>query len=158
MILVTLGTQDKSFTRLLKQIDKEITNKNIKEEVIVQAGYTKYESKNMQIFDYMSKEELENLIKKCNLLITHSGVGFIFNGLTNNKKVIVVPRLSKYKEHNNDHQVQIAEEFSNEGYVIYAKDLKRLGKYLEYSKKFEPKKLIHNPKIIETIENFIDNI
>ena len=31
MILVTLGTQDKSFDRLLKAIDKEIENKNIKE-------------------------------------------------------------------------------------------------------------------------------
>ena len=30
MILVTLGTQDKSFDRLLKAIDKEIENKNIK--------------------------------------------------------------------------------------------------------------------------------
>ena len=31
MILVTLGTQDKEFTRLLKAIDKEIEKGNIKE-------------------------------------------------------------------------------------------------------------------------------
>ena len=41
MILVTLGTQDKSFSRLLEQIDKEIKKGNIKEKVIVQAGCTK---------------------------------------------------------------------------------------------------------------------
>ena len=48
MILVTLGTQDKSFERLLK-IDELIDKQVIKEEVIVQAGHTKYESNNMEI-------------------------------------------------------------------------------------------------------------
>ena len=67
MILVTLGTQDKSFDRLLKAIDKEIENKNIKEKVIVQAGYTKYKSDNMKIFDLVSEEELEKLVKKCKI-------------------------------------------------------------------------------------------
>ena len=63
MILVTLGTQDKSFDRLLKAIDKEIENKNIKEKVIVQAGYTKYKSDNMKIFDLVSEEELVKLVR-----------------------------------------------------------------------------------------------
>ena len=47
MILVTLGTQDKGFERLLKQVDEEIKKGNIREKVVVQAGYTKYESPNM---------------------------------------------------------------------------------------------------------------
>ena len=104
MILVTLGTQDKSFDRLLKAIDKEIENKNIKEKVIVQAGYTKYKSDNMKIFDLVSEEELEKLVKKCDLLITHGGVGSILLGIRNNKKVIAAARLKKYGEHTNDHQ------------------------------------------------------
>ena len=86
MILVTLGTQDKKFDRLLKAIDKEIENKNIKEKVIVQAGYTKYKSNNMEIFDLVSEEKLEKLIKQCDLLITHGGVGSILLGIRNNKK------------------------------------------------------------------------
>ena len=47
MILVLLGTQNNSFHRLLEEIDKLIEKKVINEKVIVQAGYTKYESKNM---------------------------------------------------------------------------------------------------------------
>ena len=38
MILVTLGTQDKSFIRLLDAIQKEIDKGNIKDEIVVQAG------------------------------------------------------------------------------------------------------------------------
>ena len=59
MILITLGTQDKEFTRLLEKVDELIEEKVIKEEVIVQAGYTKYKSKSMKIFDYVSKKKLE---------------------------------------------------------------------------------------------------
>ena len=158
MILVTLGTQDKSFERLLKYIDKEIKKGNIKEQVIVQAGYTQYKSDNMKIFDYVSQEKLNEYIKKCDYMITHAGVGSILNGLENNKKVIVVPRLSKYGEHNNDHQVEIAKEFSEEGYVIYLKKLKYLNNVIKNLNEFKPNKLKHNTQIIETIEKFIDNI
>ena len=53
MIFVSLGTQDKSFSRLLELLDKEINKGFITDNIIVQAGYTKYESKNMEIFDYL---------------------------------------------------------------------------------------------------------
>ncbi|UKI27648.1 MAG: hypothetical protein L6V91_03385 [Bacilli bacterium] len=43
MILITLGTQDKQFTRLLESVQKEIDKGNIKDEVVVQAGHTKFE-------------------------------------------------------------------------------------------------------------------
>ena len=158
MILVTLGTQDKSFDRLLKAVDKEIKNGNIKDEVIVQAGYTKYESDNMKIFDYVSEEDFKEYIDKCDLMITHSGVGTILNAMEKNKKIIVVPRLSKYKEHNNDHQIEIAEEFEKEGYVIYLKNMKDLGETLKNVSKFKPRQLEHNEEVIKVIEEFIDNI
>ena len=64
MILVTLGTQDKSFVRLLKAIDREIKKGNIKEKVVVQAGYTKYNSKNMEIFDLTTPDEIDKLMKE----------------------------------------------------------------------------------------------
>ena len=51
MILVLLGTQNNSFHRLLEEIQKNIDDKNIKEKVVVQAGYTKFESKDMTIYN-----------------------------------------------------------------------------------------------------------
>ena len=38
LIFVSLGTNDKSFERLLKTIDKEIEKGNIKDKVIAQSG------------------------------------------------------------------------------------------------------------------------
>ena len=114
MILVTLGTQDKSFKRLLDAIQKEIDKGNIKDKVVVQAGCTQYESKDMEIFDLIPMDEFDKLISECDVLITHGGVGSILTGLRNNKKVIVCPRLAKYNEHINDHQIQITKKFSDE--------------------------------------------
>ena len=115
MILITLGTQDKQFTRLLESVQKEIDKGNIKDEVVVQAGHTKFESKDMEIFDLIDREKFADLISKCDLLITHGGVGSIITGLQHNKKVIVAPRLAKYDEHMNDHQLQITTNFANAG-------------------------------------------
>lgn len=157
MILVTLGTQDKSFTRLLDSIQKQINNGNIKDKVIVQAGFTKYDSKDMEIFDLIDRDKFSNLIKKCDLLITHGGVGSILTGLKNNKKVIVCPRLSKYKEHMNDHQVQIVDRFYEAGYILKFNEGDNLGDILKKVDKFKPNKYISNTSnFINIIEKFID--
>ena len=160
MILVTLGTQDKIFTRLLENIDKEIEKGNIKDKVIVQAGFTKdkYVTKNMEMFDLLDRDEFTKLVNECDFLITHGGVGSILAGLKANKKVIVCPRLSKYKEHMNDHQVQIVENFSKAGYIIPYYENDNLSDILEKIDDFKPKKYISNTKnIVNMIEDFIDN-
>lgn len=158
MILITLGTQDKEFTRLLDQVQEQIDKGNIKEKVVVQAGYTKYKSKDMEIFDLMDREEFLNLISKCDTLITHGGVGSIITGLQNNKKVIVAPRLAKYNEHLNDHQIQITDNFSKKGYIIPLYENDDLGKIIKKIEKFKPKKFKSNTgNMIKLISNYIDN-
>ena len=118
MILVMLGTQNNSFHRLLEEIDKLIMDGQIKEDVVVQAGYTKYESSNMKIFDFILSEELENLEQQASCIITHGGVGSIIGSIEKDKKVIAVPRLKQYGEHVNDHQLDIIQSFDKLGYII----------------------------------------
>ncbi len=157
MVFVTLGTQDKPFDRLLKAIDKEIEKGNIKGEVVVQAGCTKYESKNMKIFDLIPLDEFDELMGKCDYLITHGGVGSIVTGLNKDKKVIAVPRLEKYGEHINDHQLQIIENFDKEGYIIGCTNLDELGEKLKMLKDFKPKKYKSNrDNMIKLVCSIID--
>ncbi len=159
MIFVTLGTQDKSFSRLLKAIDKEIEKGNIKDKVVVQAGLTKYKSKNMEIFDLIPADKFDQYIEKSDLVITHGGAGSILTALKKNKKVIAAARLSKYKEHTNDHQIQIVKEFSDEGYILELNDFNKLGKLIEKSKKFKPKKFMSNTKnMIKLLEDYIEDV
>lgn len=158
MILVTLGTQDKPFDRLLKKIDAQIKKGNIKDEVIVQAGCTKYTSKNMKIFDLIPMDEFDELMDKCDLLITHGGVGSIIGALKKHKKVIAAARLAKYGEHINDHQKQIIENFDKKGYIIPLNDeITNLEDALIKCKKFKPNEYESNNKnMIKLIEDIID--
>lgn len=160
MILVTLGTQDKPFFRLLRDIDKAIDDGIIKDKVVVQAGYNfgRYESKNMEMFDLIDREKFSELAKDCDFLITHGGEGSILNGIKNGKKTIACPRLFKYGEHMNDHQIQIVSEFSERGYILPYNDGDDLGEVIKKLKTFKPKKYVSNTKnFIKLIKDFIDN-
>lgn len=121
MVLVTVGTQKQSFSRMIELVrsSKEIKN----EEIIVQRGYTKCNnSKRIKAFDFIPLDDMEEYISKSDLIISHGGVGTIFSAIKKGKKVIAVPRLSKYGEHINDHQIEICEELEKEGYILYYKD------------------------------------
>ena len=158
MIFVTLGTNDKSFKRLLDAFEKEIELGNIKEKVVVQSGFTKYDSKYMKVIDLMSMDEFNKYIKECDLLVTHGGVGTILDGLKLGKKIIAFPRLSKYKEHVNDHQIEIINEFCREGYILTG-EVNNLKEVIESSKTFTPKKYTsNNNRFNKMIKDFIDNI
>lgn len=159
MILVLLGTQNNSFHRLLEEIDNLIEKKVINEKVIVQAGYTKYESKNMKIFGLIPQNELNKYQKEADLIITHGGVGSIISSLKIGKKVIAIPRLHEYGEHVNDHQKQIVESFDKKGYIIGINDVSQLENAIKKVANFIPKKYeANNKKMLSIIEQFIDNI
>lgn len=158
MILVMLGTQKNDFSRLLKEVENCINEGIIKEEVIVQAGSTKYKTDKMKIFDLISREELDRKKEEASFIITHGGVGSIVSALKMNKKIIAVPRLKKYREHVNDHQKQIVENFVNQGYIKGVFDINELKNAIQSLKDFVPKKFVSNTSnIIKIIEDYIDS-
>ena len=142
LILVTLGTQKQSFERLLKYID----DSKIKDEIVVQAGYTKYEfkKKNIKVFDFINYEEMDKLIDKADIIITHGGTGSIVEPLKRNKKIIACARLEKYGEHVDNHQQELVSIFSDEGYILKLDEDNSLDKIIKEIKNFEPQKYKSN--------------
>lgn len=158
MIFIALGTQKFQFNRLLQIVDKLIAEKKIDEPVFAQIGNSDYRPKNFEYCSFLDKSEFENKIKNCDVLITHSGVATIIAGLKNEKKVIVVPRLAKYEEHVDNHQVQIAESFSKQNYVIMCTEADSLEELIVKAKHHEFAKYISQRKqMVETIEKFLQN-
>ena len=76
MILVLLGTQNNSFYRLLEEVQKCIDEDIIKDKVIVQAGSTKFESKDMEVFNLIEQDKFNILMEQADTIITHGGVQF----------------------------------------------------------------------------------
>lgn len=157
MILVLLGTQNNSFVRLLQEVEKNINSGNITDEVVVQAGYTKYNSNKMKIHNLISSQEMEQLVDEANLVISHGGVGSTLQCVKKGKVVIGVPRQKKYNEHVNDHQKQLIETFASQGYIIGIKEVADLEKALKQAKEFRPKKYISNTEnMIRLIEEYVE--
>ena len=158
MLFVTLGTNDKSFVRLLDAVEACIKDGTIQEEVVVQAGYTKFSSSLMRVEASYPQDEFEALLKEARIIITHGGVGTIMTALKLHKPIIGVARLAKYQEHVNDHQIQLLESFEQEGYLIYVKDLEELGEAIKKAKDFTPAMYTSNTNaLIAYIENWISS-
>ncbi len=158
MIFIALGTQKFQFNRLLSIVDDLIEKKVINEPVLAQVGYSNYKPKYFETIDFLSQHDFHQQIIACDLLITHGGVGSIINGLKFNKKVIVFPRLSKYKEHVDDHQQEIAKKYYELGYVLYATDENSLSKAILESKTFSSTYRIQsNVSIEHLIMEYLEN-
>lgn len=158
MILLTLGTQDKSFRRLLETLDHQLEAGLIQEDVVVQSGYTQYSSPRLKIIPYCSQDELDLYRQNASLIITHGGVGSILDALRFHKKVIGVARLKQYKEHINDHQIEILEKFAKEGHLLYASDLAMIPSLVKEAQDFNPVPYPFNNKLLlDHIKKIIDS-
>ena len=134
MIFVAVGTQKFPFNRLLKGIDDLIDQGQLEEEVFAQIGHSDYVPRNYGYRDFLTKEDFQNYISNCDVLITHSGVATIIAGMKLEKPVVVVPRFASYGEHVDDHQLQIAESFSDKNLVLMCKNMNKLAKIVQEAK------------------------
>ena len=75
------------------------------------------------------------------------------------KKVIAIPRLAKYGEHVDDHQIEIVGEFKNLDLICECNDIENLSDALDKVTTHEYKKYESNTqRILDNIEKFIDLI
>ncbi|PEI96080.1 glycosyltransferase family 28 [Bacillus pseudomycoides] len=158
LIFITVGTQKFQFDRLLKEVDELCAKGIIKEEVVAQVGYSTYIPTNFQAHKLLKPEQMETYINKASLLITHGGTSSIFNALKKQKKVIVVPRLSEFHEHVDNHQIEICDVLDKKGYVSVVWDMKKLGTAISsiHYQTFNTYSFSEN-ELVEDIKGFIGN-
>lgn len=156
MIFVTIGTQQQNFDRLFDYIN----DLDGDEEIIIQKGKSNYNFKdNIKCFDYLSYEKMDEMFSKARVIVTHGGGGTIFKALKMNKKVIVVPRLAKYKEHINDHQLEFSMYLKKMNYCLVALDKKEFNSALKNIDKVKFKKYSSPEKeFIKNIEIEINKL
>lgn len=155
MIFVSLGTHERPFLRLVKEIDRLSREGKIKERVFVQLGFTDYKfaSKSIEAEKYMKQEKFDKTFKKAEIIITHGGSGNILEAVSQGKPVVVVPRLSKFGEHVNDHQLQIVKEMEKLGNVFAVYDIEKLLDAIRKAKAAGVKKVERKtPEIFGIIE------
>lgn len=152
MIFITLGSQKFQFNRLLEAVDKIDTD----EEIFAQIGYSDYKPKDYKYKEFLDRDEFSSVMDKADIVITHGGTGAIIGAVKMGKKVIAVPRMARFGEHVDDHQIQLIGQFKELG-LIYACEDMDLEKALEIVKKTKYKAYKSNTdRIIESLEEFIE--
>ncbi|WP_370831248.1 glycosyltransferase [Clostridium sp.] len=118
MIFVTVGTHEQGMDRLFIELDRLIEEGVITEKVFAQIGYTNYEPKNFEYKKLIGYDEMDNLVSKSDIIITHGGPGSIFHPLQYGKIPIVVPRNPKYNEHVDNHQILFTKRLEEEKKIL----------------------------------------
>lgn len=137
MILVTCGTQTQPFTRLFTAVE----NLNTDQPILMQLGYTPFTTAH-EHYDF--SPTFHEDIEKADIIITHGGVGSIMQSLLLHKKVIVMPRLSQYGEHIDDHQLEITNLLADQGYIIKVSNQEELQQVLDHIDDINLKQYVSN--------------
>lgn len=161
MIFITVGSQKFQFDRLLRAVDELLASGNISEPVFAQIGYSQYQPCHYRYEKFLDQQKFAECMDRADVIITHGGSGAIMKAVKKGKKVIAVPRLARYGEHVDDHQLQLIAEFSNLNliYGCSAEDdlqteLKRALKIVRNARynTYES----NTQKIIDNIEKYIE--
>ena len=159
MIFVTLGSQKFQFDRLLKKLDELVEQKIIQEEIYAQIGASTYEPKYFSYVQFMDREKFAEIMNSCTTVITHGGTGVIITAVKKGKKVIAVPRLAKYGEHVDDHQIQLLKQFDELGIICACYDTEQLGKnYSELADRIFRPYVSNTQVIIDSIEQYLHTL
>lgn len=128
MIFVTVGTHEQPFNRLVECIDKLKKDGDIREEVIIQTGYSTYEPQHCKWQKLFPYQEMLKLVEEARIVITHGGPSSFIMPLQIGKTPIVVPRRHEFNEHVNDHQVAFSKAVAERmGTIIVVEDMDQLG-------------------------------
>jgi len=116
LIFVTVGSTDFRFDRLFSVVDKGLIKQNHNITLVVQSGNSQYNwlYKKIIIYKYLNPLKINSFIKKADKVISHSGFASIYLGIKYAKNnPLFVPRLAKFAEHVDNHQLFFTEFLRN---------------------------------------------
>lgn len=158
--IIVGGVVEFDFSRILKIVDQLCAEGCLDGRTTkAQIGYCSYQPKNYENYRFVDGDKFHADIENADLIITHGGVGTLVSALKFGKKVIVFPRLSKFNEHLDDHQLDISREYSAKGYCMMATDEDELKECLKKADDFVPNQFVtDNSKMTEILVNYIESL
>lgn len=156
MIFVSLGSREYPFNRLLAELDELVIKGLITGKIFAQIGKSTYIPKHYEYERYMAVDEFKRKQAEADLVISHGGTGALVGALKIGKQVIAVPRLEKFGEHGDDHQLQVSHALADKGYLICVEDINTLFQAIENLNTNPIQKKYSLPSnVISIIDNFI---
>ncbi len=152
MITVTLGTIPFSFDRAIDWLDNLLEAGVISESVFVQHGTTDVSALAKYMYvkttPIVETSMFKKIVQESRLIISHAGQGST-RGLANQGACFVLlPRLARYKEHIDDHQLWFARDVEKLG-IPYCTTLEHLKGIVKSPPPSFQGRIFDEPKLAE---------
>lgn len=136
MVFVTVGNATQGFRRLLDAADRAAGAGLFGDEsVFMQTGSDEsFHATHCQQKRFIDMEQFERMLATASLVVSHGGAGTLLQVLRAGKTPIVMPRLQRYREHVDDHQVELVKALASEGRVIPAYEPEDLPAAIEQAR------------------------
>ena len=156
MILVSVGTHNQPFDRLVRKMDELAPG--LGDKVLIQRGYSNYLPKNAESFDFVEGERWTSLLEEARLIVCHGGATTLMNVVRMGKSAVVVPRRRHLREHIYDREGELAEALAERGLVSVVYDVEMLEAALRIPpprrERFESSRL----ELIERMRAYMDSL
>lgn len=129
MIFVTVGTQ-LPFDRLVLAVDRW-AGAHPELEFFAQVCEGATPPQHMQHKPFLGADEVDQLVRKAELIVSHAGMGSVLTALQFEKPILILPRKSDLGEHRSDHQVSTAKWLATRPGVKVAWHEDEVGTLLE---------------------------
>ena len=139
-VFLTIGTKDYPFDRIIRAMDKK--------GVFMQIGNS-IKPKNAQYKRFMKKQEVYDKMDWADVIVCHAGTGTVMEAIDLGKKMVVVPRQKKFKEHIDDHQIDFSKYLSKKFGVCVVMDESKIWQVIKEST---------SPKNVSISNNLINEI
>ena len=155
MIYATVGTMHLDFARLIHALDAYAATTD--ESVVIQTGLSKIVPRYADYFPFRPRAELLTMQADARVIVCHAGIGSVIDALQAARPLIVVPRLQRFGEHNNDHQIDLARAVEHRGWGKAVYDMDDLAAALAdpppACTNYAPDKL----RLVNSVRSFIEN-
>jgi beta-1,4-N-acetylglucosaminyltransferase len=119
VIFVTVGTHTAPFDRLIRAADSYATG--TLEEVIIQRGVSQLRTNAARSFDFCDSVQMQGIIRASRVVVCQ-GADTILDVLRAGRPILAVPRLKRYGEVINDHQVDFVRALARRKLILVLED------------------------------------
>lgn len=156
MMFVTVGTGPRGYDRLVRGVDAIAPE--FDEEIQVQIGRGDYVPDNVDWFRFTSEDAIHKLYRTANVVIAHAGAGTLLTALSYEKPIVVLPRREKHGEHNDDHQIELADALRDRPDVFVIDTTDELKPAVEKARSHPGGSTTQSESLVQFLSEYIDTL
>ena len=154
MILVIVGISRLPFDRLLAALHALPPG----EHLAIQSGVSSGGPSHAEYFGYLPFDDLVAMVARARVVVTHAGVGSMMTTLAEGKRPIVVPRLKRFGEAVDDHQLVLARRLAAEGVVTVVEDAADLAGAIAEAGTSPAFVVTPDERLVEELRSYIESV